>query len=166
MPSAYNPAAWSDFFVAQIGASAALSGLVFVAISINLAQIAKNPLLVPRCAKALAILLGVLLASTLSLAPGQPLTVLGCELVILGAIVWILATRGQHKSSYKNPYAGRWQTITLMILTQCAALPFIVCGVSLAFHHGGGLYWLLAGVVFSFAAALFDAWVLLIEIQR
>ena len=30
----------------------------------------------------------------------------------------------------------------------------------------GGLYWLLDGVVFSLIASLFDAWVLLIEIQR
>ncbi len=31
---------------------------------------------------------------------------------------------------------------------------------------GGGLYWFAPGVVFAFVAALADAWVLLIEIQR
>jgi hypothetical protein len=32
--------------------------------------------------------------------------------------------------------------------------------------RGGGLYWLLDGVMFSLIASLFDAWVLLIEILR
>jgi hypothetical protein len=30
----------------------------------------------------------------------------------------------------------------------------------------GGLYWLVAGVIFSIFVALFDAWVLLLEINR
>ena len=30
---------WSDFFVAEVGASAALAELLFVAVSINLGQI-------------------------------------------------------------------------------------------------------------------------------
>ena len=166
MPSAYNPAAWSDFFAAQIGASAALTGLIFVAVSINLTKIVGNPLLVPRCAKALTILLGVLLASTLALAPGQPLAVMGWELIVLGATVWMIATRTQHSTSHKNPYVSRWQRVAHMVLTQCAAVPFMICGASLLFQWGGGLYWLLAAVVFSFITALLDAWVLLIEIQR
>ncbi len=32
--------------------------------------------------------------------------------------------------------------------------------------RGGGLYWLVVAIVVSFVAALLDAWVLLIEIQR
>ncbi len=30
---------WHDFFVAQVGATAALTGLVFVALSVNITQI-------------------------------------------------------------------------------------------------------------------------------
>ena len=42
----------------------------------------------------------------------------------------------------------------------------MIGGLSLAREFGGGLYWLAAGAIFSLANALFDAWVLLIEIQR
>jgi hypothetical protein len=37
--AAYAPGTWHDFFVAAAGATAALSGLIFVAVSINLRAI-------------------------------------------------------------------------------------------------------------------------------
>jgi hypothetical protein len=36
---AYDPETWHDFFIAAAGAAAALSGLIFVAVSINLRDI-------------------------------------------------------------------------------------------------------------------------------
>src|ERR1700727_1521752 len=36
---AYNPETWHDFFIGAAGAAAALSGLIFVAVSINLRDI-------------------------------------------------------------------------------------------------------------------------------
>jgi hypothetical protein len=44
--TAYDPSEWADFFVASAGASAALTGLVFVAVSINIDRILR----LPRCA--------------------------------------------------------------------------------------------------------------------
>ena len=37
--TAYDPSEWSELFVATAGASAALAGLVFVAVSINIERI-------------------------------------------------------------------------------------------------------------------------------
>ncbi len=42
----------------------------------------------------------------------------------------------------------------------------IVAGISLLAGAGGGPYWLVAAVVLGIAGALFNAWILLIEIQR
>jgi hypothetical protein len=166
MGSAYNSADWSAFFSAEVGASAALAGLIFVAVSINLASIIKRANLVSRSAEALFILTGVLLISTLCLAPAQTPGKLGWKLAVVGAAIWAAATLSQLRSARKNPYVRRWMKLFHFLLTQCAVLPAVVCGVSMIAGRGGGLYWLLDGVVFSLIASLFDAWVLLIEIQR
>jgi hypothetical protein len=166
METAYNPAAWSTFFSAQVSASAALTGLIFVAVSINLAQIIKQRQLVSRSAKALLSLMGVLLSSTLCLVPAQGRVWLGWELAAVGALIWMGATIAQQMAAHKNPYVGIQGKVFHFFLTQTSAVPFAVGGASLVCGRGGGLYWLAAGAVFSLAAALEDAWVLLIEIQR
>jgi hypothetical protein len=166
MRSAYNPADWSVFFSAEAGASAALTGLIFVAVSINLARIIKRANLVARSAEALFILTGVLLTSTVCLAPAQAPATLGWELVTVGAAIWAAATLAQLRSAHKNPYVRRRVKSINFLLTQCAVLPAVAGGISMIVGRGGGLYWLLDGVVFSLIASLFDAWVLLIEIQR
>ena len=88
MGSAYNPAAWTGFFSAEVGASAALAGLIFVAVSINLAQIVKQRQLVSRSAKALLSLMAVLFSSSLCLIPDLSRVILGYELTALGVAIW------------------------------------------------------------------------------
>jgi modulator of FtsH protease len=166
MGSAYNPAAWTGFFSAEVGASAALAGLIFVAVSINLAQIVKQNQLVWRCAEALLSLMGVLFSSSLCLIPDMSRLILGYELTALGVLIWAGTTLSQVRASRNNPYVGTREIVFHFLLTQLAAIPFAVGGVSLTRGFGGGLYWLAAGTVFSLAASLLDAWVLLIEIQR
>lgn len=162
----YNLARWSNFFSAEVGASAALTGLLFVAISINLTKIVANPLLASRSAKALATLTGVLLACTLCLVPELSLQGLGWALTIFGAVIWVMITFWQTKASRRNPYTTLVHKLLHSILAQASALPLVICGVSLLLMRGGGLYWLVATTVFSFVAAMLDAWVLLVEIQR
>ena len=166
MSSAYDPAAWSTLFAALVGASATLAGLIFVAVSINLANIVKSRPLVARAAKALLALMLVLIVSIYALIPGASDRTLGCDILFSSAISWILVTLAQHRSSYKNPYISRRIHVIYTVLTQFASLPFIITGLSLIVHTGGGLNWLPTGVILSFIVAFMDAWVLLIEIQR
>jgi hypothetical protein len=83
------PAAdWANFFVAEVGASAALSGLVVVAISINLARILEIASLPGRAAEALVILVGVLVITSIGLVPGQPTAVFGAETFAVGLVMF------------------------------------------------------------------------------
>jgi hypothetical protein len=163
---AYSTAEWQSLFVAEVGASAALAGLLFVAISINLARILQGAGLSGRAGEAMVLLVAVLVVSTLALVPGQSSTVLGAELLVAGLVAWsalvtihVRAVRGQVGPS-SRVLAGR------IVLAQTAVLPLLVAGVSLLLGAGGGLYWLVPGVVFCLVIAVLDAWVLLIEIMR
>jgi modulator of FtsH protease len=50
---AYSTAGWDSSFVAEVGAPAALAGLLFVAVSINLTRILQFPQLPGRAAETL-----------------------------------------------------------------------------------------------------------------
>ena len=58
-----------------------------------------------------------------------------------------------------------------LVLGQLATLPFLVAGGTLIVGkggegRGGGVYWLVPGVLLCILNALKDAWVLLVEINR
>jgi modulator of FtsH protease len=66
----YDFAAWVAFFTALTGAAAVLTGLLFVAVSINLSNILKGATMLPaRAAETLAMLLFVVISSGLALVP-------------------------------------------------------------------------------------------------
>lgn len=162
---AYDPAEWSDLFVAVAGASAALAGLLFVAVSINLERILQFPGLPERALETLAMLLGVLLVSIVGLMPGQSHVALGAE--VLGVALALAAFIARLPVSYTGPSEAprRW-SYSRWGLRLVATVPFLVGGVSLLAEGGGGLYWVAAGIVFAILAAVANAWVLLVEILR
>ncbi len=160
----YSTLAWHDFFIGTIGAAAALTGLLFVAISINLEQILKFPQLPGRAAGTLGILVSALVVSGLALAPGQGDRALGIEIAATGAIVAVQATwvaRG--KETPGEPLSWRIEHLATLLLP---SIGLIVGGVSLAAGAGGGLYWVLAAILLAFVSAAINAWVLLVEIKR
>jgi hypothetical protein len=81
---------WENFFIAQVSASAALTGLIFVAVSINLTRILSLPKLPNRALASLLLLLTILITSSLLLVPGQPVVVVGIEVLIVGLASWIV----------------------------------------------------------------------------
>ena len=98
--TAYSPVEWSDFALAQLGASAALLGLVFVGMSINLKEFVTVPLLVNRALEAIVLLATVLIAATAVLIPHQSREVVGVELVVLG-VATSLAVLGARMNKVK-----------------------------------------------------------------
>lgn len=163
---AYDPSEWTDFFVAAAGASAALLGLLFVAISINLERILKYEGLPGRALEAMMQLTCVLLVSLAGLVPGQSHLALGLELLCVFAAIAAIVVRqpvlvadetGREPTSWK---VSRW-TIRLAGL-----LAIGIAGISLVAEAGGGLYWLAAGIALAIVAAIAGAWVLMVEILR
>jgi hypothetical protein len=164
MATAYSPAAWTELFVASAGASAALTGLLFVAVSLNIRQVLENPGLPARALQTLLLLLGVVVVSLVCLIPGQGTTALGIELLAIelafGGWVCALAARGiKHTREYVHP-------LFQLALPVPGTVPQVVGAASLLALAGGGLYWVVAGMIGALLGASVNAWVLLVEILR
>ena len=60
----------------------------------------------------------------------------------------------------------RGQKAFRVTLGQLSTLPVIAAGISLWVGKGGGLYWLVAGLLFLLVNGIAHAWILLVEILR
>jgi hypothetical protein len=159
---------WQNFFVAEVGASAALLGLLFVSISINLTKILSFRSLPNRAFGALLALLAVLVVSSILLTPGQPMPFAGAEVFVIGLGVWAAITffdvhlwRSTAKDAEHRP-----RLKVLSVVDQVTTLLYVVAGVVIFKYGVVGVYWLVPAFLFSFAKATMDAWVLLVEINR
>jgi hypothetical protein len=162
---AYTLDDWSGFATAQVGAAAALTGLLFVAVSINLERILAFPKLPARAAETLTVLLLALVACSLTLIP-QAVRLLGAELSALALCVGAatLAVQVRHGPDDPNDpwtwYASR------VGVTLLPALAYLTAGISCLIRSGGGLYWLAPATLLAFVGAVYNAWILLVEIIR
>jgi hypothetical protein len=163
---AYDPSEWTDLFVATAGASAALAGLVFVAVSINLERILAFRGLPERALETLLFLVSVLLVSVVALIPGQDHVALGLELLVICLAIDAIVMRQPTIQVEEGEVMRRSWRVSRWTLRLVATVPFLIGAISLIAASGGGLYWLVAGIVLAVAAGVANAWVLLVEILR
>jgi hypothetical protein len=165
---AYNPGDWHDFFVMTGGAAAALTGLLFVAMSLHAREIMANVYFRNRAVGTLTSLTSQLLISGSVLIPGQPVWLLGAQveaaaLFFLAFIIRQIQTRG--------PVAPRVaSTLTHRLMEFGGGTIWIVlfnaAGISLLLRAGGGFYLLAAVMFFMFAWNIYLAWILITEVSE
>lgn len=161
--TAYDVAEWADFANTVAGGAAALAGLLFVGLSMNLAEVLKYPGVPARAAVTLGLTIAILLTAIFVATPGQDDRVLAAEIAVVGVCVAVGAlVAGLYQREERSP--ARTTYVTLLPLIP--ALMLIVGAVSLWLQRGGGLYWVTASVATGLAAATANAWVLLVEIKR
>ena len=161
--TAYDVAEWADFANTVAGGAAALAGLLFVGLSLNLAEVLKYPGVPARAAVTLGLTIAILLTAIFVATPGQGPRALAAEIGFVGicvAVGAVLAGRYQHE------HQSRARRMYVTLLPLAPAVLLLVGAVSLWLQRGGGLYWLTASVATSFVAATANAWVLLVEIKR
>ncbi len=167
MSTAYAPEEWKDLFVAMAGASAALAGLLFVAVSINVDRIIHYKGLPERGIETLALLLTALVVSIAGLMPGQGHVAFGVELLVIAialfAILLAMPVTHQLPDDAARPPAWRLSRWSVR-LTGPGLL--LIGALAELFAFGGGLYWVAAAFVFLTLGAVANAWVLLVEILR
>jgi len=158
----YQPVLWHDFGVTIGGLAGALTGLLFVAVSIKSGILAKSRSLASRAAQTLVLFVTNAIAAIFLVAP-QPGGALGGELIGLavasGITLYVLDRRGGHdQDSGVARYIDRASpnTVTPLFLG--------IAGVTYLLAAGGGLYWLIPAAVSSLVGGVINAWLFLIRV--
>jgi modulator of FtsH protease len=161
------PDGWDNFFVAQVGASAALIGLLFVSLSINLQRIIAYPYLVDRVGEAILTFLGPFLISIFGLVPRESLTTFGLQVLEVGGVIWLFTTTLQaRRFRMRPPEATLAGAVPWIAVVQAATLSTVVAGLLLATGRHAGFGWLVLAIVSSYLAGITSVWVLTVEILR
>ena len=165
---AYDPAGWQNFYVMTGGAAAALTGLLFVAMSIHARAIMAHPVMGNRAIGTLISLLTQLAIACAILVPGQSVRAIGVEIEV-AAIFWVvfLAT-----SIYRaraglgtSPSRSRLRVTIESVGGSIWILLFLASGLSLILQAGGGFYVLAVVMLFMFGWNVYVSWVLVTEVS-
>jgi hypothetical protein len=157
---------WSEFNVAMVGATAALAGLLIVAMSVNIATIMSSMTLPPRAAASIATLVLAIVACALALVPGQPVWVYGVELLVVTVVAAVFqahAIRVIGREAGPSPIE-RTLKASIGVLPVAAFLIGSVLMITGA--DAPGLIAAAIGSVLAIVTAIVMAWVVLVEVLR
>lgn len=157
----YLPGMWRDFAVTVAGLAGALTGLLFVALSIKGEALARSQGLRSRAAQTLVLFLISAIASIVLVAP-QPGPAIGAELLaeaaVSGVALFVLDRRAGHDQEGVARYIERASPNTVTaVLVGLAGLTFLL-------KAGGGLYWMIPAVLASLVGGVVNAWLFLLKL--
>jgi 4-hydroxybenzoate polyprenyltransferase len=158
----YLPGMWRDFGVTVAGLAGALTGLLFVAVSLKSETLARSRSLRSRAAQTLVLFMTAAIAAILLVAP-QPRSALGAELLALAAVsgtaLLVFDRRAGHdEDSSVARYIER--ASPNMITSVLVA----VAGLTLLLTAGGGLYWMIPATLASLVGGVINAWLFLVKV--
>jgi hypothetical protein len=157
---------WTNFLTAAAGVTSALTGLVFIALSINLTHIMRLPGVSGRAGEAILILTTMLIGSLVALLPNLTPVRLGVTFLALGLATWGVPSALQLRAFVRRRYHRSNFAIWRFLLHQLATVPLMLAGLSLCGYFAGGLLWFAVAVILAIMVTLNNAWVLLVEILR
>jgi len=164
--AAYSAAGWDGFGTTAATAAATLTGLLFIAVSINLKEIINERPLPGRAAQTLIFFALPLVFALLLVVPDQSRGALGGELIATGVVAAATALDIDRRAG-RSAEEPRWsRSVTRIVPAAASCACIVVAGISLLAQAGGGLYWVVPATLLTIIAGLVNTWVLLIEILR
>ena len=156
---------WNDFFVMVGGGSAALAGLIFVAISINPERIVRNTTHKNRAINMLSGFSAIFMACGLALLGDQYLPALGAEWFVLWVVATFIFVRGyvvaiRSGMSSIGLNAPRLAGGTICYLAEVAG------AVCLVFGQSAGLTIAAVAIIVLFGFLISGAWLLIAGIYE
>jgi hypothetical protein len=161
----YRPNEWHDFFLMVGGASAALIGLVFVAMSINLYIIFRDPTHRSRAVGTLTGFGAAFLICALALMGGQNHVAVGCEWLVVSAIAGYVYVYGYVKARTRGTSSIGLNRLRLAGGTACY-LAQVIGSVVLIAGYVSGLYVAAVSMMTFFVFMISGAWLLLLGVHQ
>ena len=156
---------WSNYFIMVGGGAAALAGLIFVAMSINLDIIVRNSTHRNRAINMLTGFTAVFMACGLALLGNQSLEALGFEWFLLWLVATIVFVRGYVRAIRAGMSSIGLSWPRLAGGTACYVAE-VAGAVLLVFGHDAGLYIAAVASIVLFGFLISGAWLLLIGISE
>lgn len=157
----YSPDEWNNFFLLVGTGSAALTGLVFVAISVNLRDVVKDATHTYRAINMLNGFTAVFILSSFALMGHQSHQTLGLEWFVVSVVAGAINTNGYvHGFSL----AGSRYALSLFRVAGGSAcyLAQIVGSAILFFGPGWGVYVAAIGLIVNFSFLVSGSWLLIV----
>jgi modulator of FtsH protease len=153
---------WDQFFAAGAESAATLTGLLFVAVSINLSRILAVPRLPGRAGETLLVLTSPIVICLVALIPGAGPAAVGGSWLAIGAFVAsaavLIQSRGPRNADEPRAVRG--------FLSFGPALAIALGGALVLERASAGLDVEAGAVIACLVCGVFNAWVLLVEIMR
>jgi hypothetical protein len=157
----YRPEEWHDFFIMVGGASAALTGLVFVALSLNVDVVMRDATHRHRSIGTLANFAGIFVVCALALMGGQTHVAIGAEWLVVSSIAGAVYVNGYVRARV----AGGSVTTLSLLRTMSGTATYVaqmVGSVVLLLGATAGLYIAAVAMVLLAAYSVSGAWLLLV----
>jgi hypothetical protein len=161
----YRPELWHEFFVTVGGAAAALTGLVFVAISLHLDVIAHDATHRARAEGTLAGFSAVFMICALALMGSQDNRAVGVEWAIVASVPAIVYVKGYVQGTRKSGSAVGLSPLRSVLLTTFYVVE-IAGAILLALGYGVGSYIAATAMLAVLAFGIAGAWLLLVGVQQ
>lgn len=157
---------WTNLYVGMLGAASALTGLLFVSISVNLDRVVKMGGVPERGRETLVLMLSVIIVSIHVLTP-QSRDSFGTNVLTQSVLQIACLTVLQFRRVTRTE--GRFRGHDLLLNTVTNQLPaflMLAGAVVILQNDDGSMGWLTASLIAAVIAYFSNAWILLVEILR
>jgi modulator of FtsH protease len=156
---------WSDFAEIAGSASGALTGLLFVAVSLNRERVTRHPGLRSQAGQTLVLFLLALITSLVLVIPGTPSWALGLELVVVAVVSGVamgMISQRKRPEDGDQPEDLLAQLLDRVSPNLLTMLLILVAGcIELA--GADGLYVLAPAIILALGNGVVNAWLFLTE---
>jgi len=160
-PDTFRPDQWHDFFITVSGATAVLTGLVFVALSLNLGAVIPDPTHRYRAIGTLSNFAGIFVLCTFALMGSQNHVAVGIEWLLVSSVAGTVYVSGYLRARSKGGSPTTLSVLRTLTGTMLYSALFIGV-VLLVFGSTVGLYIAGVAMVLLGVYSVSGAWLLVV----